>query len=210
MSADTVAVLINIKELLEQRNTMLRESVDQQMESFKSHEEHQAASLEALETPKLLEQRTTALMEVKQLFAQALELWSCDVGCDIPDRFMKLKTLLPDPLWDDEDEPEDPTERVCDEVLAERNRQIKEEKWTPDRDDRVHSRGQLAQVAACYAASTRKQGCGDILWAHSKEPVWPWAQSYDKRGKHGDRRLLVIAAALLVAEIERLDRKNAP
>jgi len=189
--------------LMEHRNEMLLESVEQQRKSFESHEKHQAASLEALEGPK-------AMDELKQQFAQALELWSCAAGKHIPLKFQQLQELLPDPIWDDG--PGKPkrfrkagaSERVCEEVLAERQRQVTQEKWTPAHDDNVHNEGQLAMAAACYAVAPH-----DIVWP-DLTPVWPWPASYDKRGKHGERRCLVIAAALLVAEIERLDRKNAP
>lgn len=91
---------------------------------------------------------------------------------------------------------------VVEEVLLERARQVVEEEWSPERDDKVHSEGQLAQAAACYAVVPH-----DIVWPN-QESVWPWDDCWDKRDKHGQRRCLVIAAALLVAEIERLDRKN--
>jgi hypothetical protein len=180
-------------ELMAKRNEMLRESVDQQKKSFASAEEHQRASLQALDTPHQLE-------ELKQLFAQALELWSCDMDKDIPLRFRQLQELLPDPVWDDLEQVT-PDERVIAEVLAERKRQVNQEGWKTEHDDK-HGKGELAQAAACYAIAPR-----DIVWPN-QEPVWPWSGRYNKTAKHGQRRCLIIAAALLVAEIERLDRKN--
>lgn len=189
------AALENQNALLEKRNEMLRESVDQQKESFRSNEEHQVASLDALETPK-------ALQEMQQQFAQALEEWQCDIGVDIPLRFRQLQELLPDPIWEEDVPPADhPSVRVVEEVLAERQRQVSQEGWKTEHDDK-HGEGQLADAAACYAVAPH-----DIVWPN-QEPVWPWSGRYNKTAKHGERRCLVIAAALLVAEIERLDRKN--
>lgn len=95
---------------------------------------------------------------------------------------------------------------VVVEVLRERLRQMDKEGWSIERDDKVHANAQLARAAACYALPEDDP----VFPGGEQERVWPWADSYDKRGKHGVRRCLVIAAALLVAEIERLDRKNAP
>lgn len=43
------------------------------------------------------------------------------------------------------------------------------------------------------------------------EDPWPvsWCETWDARGRHERRKQLVVAAALLVAEIERLDRHPA-
>lgn len=81
---------------------------------------------------------------------------------------------------------------VIDEIAAERARQISKEGWTPEHDDH-HNDGSLARAAASYAA-------GERLW-------WPWR---DSDWKPKDRRRdLIRAAALIVAEVERLDRAQA-
>lgn len=85
------------------------------------------------------------------------------------------------------------------DVLAERRRQIEDEGWTPEHDD-AHIGGELASVAACYASPTRDQGIALSL-------LWPptWSRRWWRRA--GSRRLdLVTAGALILAEIERLDR----
>lgn len=95
-------------------------------------------------------------------------------------------------------------EQICDE----RRRQIEVEGWTPEHDD-THKYGELARAAAAYA---RHASCGDEVrresTKHGVPPmVWPWSQSW---WKPKDRRSdLVRAAALIVAEIERLDRAAA-
>lgn len=87
---------------------------------------------------------------------------------------------------------------AIEDVLAERKRQIEIEGWTPVHDDE-HSDGSLAQAAACYAlhAQNIAISCGDST-------IWPWAKKWFKPKDR--RRDLVRAAALLIAEIERMDR----
>jgi len=83
------------------------------------------------------------------------------------------------------------------DVLAERRRQIEAEGWTPEHDDE-HSTQELAFAAACYATADE----GDAPPA-----VWPWHLSW---WKPTDRRHnLVKAGALILAEIERLDRMSS-
>jgi hypothetical protein len=100
-------------------------------------------------------------------------------------------------------------------VILERQRQINEEGWTPGHDD-SHTAGELARAAAAYAwfasfsddaraemKMEPKRGYINILW-------WMWPKSWSERWwKPKDRRRdLVRAAALLIAEIERLDRRE--
>ena len=92
----------------------------------------------------------------------------------------------------------DPTQAVLD-VLAERRRQIEAEGWTSEHDDK-HAEG-LACAAACYAAGSRRLMIeGDM----ADIEVWPWDESWWKPTNR--RRDLVKAGALILAEIERLDR----
>ena len=83
------------------------------------------------------------------------------------------------------------------DVAAERRRQIEAEGWTPEHDDE-HSVGELAKAAACY-----------VLVSAGFNPdatinVWPWHRLWWKPSDK--RRNLVKAGALILAEIERLDR----
>jgi hypothetical protein len=87
---------------------------------------------------------------------------------------------------------------AIEEIAAERQRQVEIEGWTPEHDDE-HSDGELAYAAACYAAGPEAFTCVPLLQA-----LWPWEQSWWKPGS--DRRNLIKAGALIVAEIERLDR----
>lgn len=77
------------------------------------------------------------------------------------------------------------------DVIAERQRQISAEGWTPEHDD-VHASHELRRAAACYMLGNGGN--------------WPWDWRWWKPTT--DRRNLVKAAALLIAEIERLDREG--
>lgn len=82
------------------------------------------------------------------------------------------------------------------DVLAERERQVTKEGWTPEHDDK-HGNGDLAAAAACYSLASRWNACPPFLWPWDSE--W-WKQSADPR------RNLEKAGALILAEIERIDR----
>lgn len=92
--------------------------------------------------------------------------------------------------------------RAAIDVLEERERQITAEGWTPEHDDE-HENGELAAAAATYATSAAD--C--IVHVQPYQNTWPWQNSWWKPTT--PRRDLVKAAALILAEIERLDREAA-
>ena len=106
-------------------------------------------------------------------------------------------------------------------IAEERQRQIDKEGWTAEHDD-THDEGELAIAAICYASPVpifikeeHERSIGFI------DP-WPWfdtvevtrygdglttqVPAWDKRKKHSKLRKLVIAGALIAAEIDRLQR----
>ncbi len=86
------------------------------------------------------------------------------------------------------------------DVIAERRRQV-EKGWTPEHDD-AHDRGELARAAAYYAVSD-VHGFQDDGWGNGvHKRLKPW----DITPKADRRKNLVIGAAMMIAEIERLDR----
>lgn len=92
---------------------------------------------------------------------------------------------------------------AIDEIAAERRRQVEAEGWTPEHDDE-HSAGEMATAAACYAYNA---GSNDLnrRWNRGRPPTpWPWAGEWWKPTDR--RRDLIKAGALILAEIERLDR----
>jgi hypothetical protein len=111
--------------------------------------------------------------------------------------------------------------KAIEDVIAERQRQQIIEGWTPEHDD-THTDNALADAAACYVvhyAAREWVFAGDNGPAiYSTDPPHappPWGLGSVHWPKHWDlawwkpkdpRRDLVRAAALIVAEIERLDR----
>lgn len=91
---------------------------------------------------------------------------------------------------------------VIDEIAAERARQISEEGWTPEHDDE-HGHGEMAMAASCYAFASGHP-LYEEHWDTTPPPWWKWDKRWWK--PKGARRNLIRAAALIVAEIERLDR----
>lgn len=105
--------------------------------------------------------------------------------------------------------PDDPAAMGAIEAIkVERKRQIEAEGWTPEHDDR-HSQGELAKAAACYAVGTllvRHSSSNAERGWRSPVSIWPWTWDWWKPSDR--RRNLVKAGALIVAEIERLDRQD--
>jgi len=97
------------------------------------------------------------------------------------------------------------TDKVLREISEERADQM-----CPDYDDVHNGKGELARAAAGYAiepatAYMRISSSRIERWRE----LFPWAGSCDKRKTWNRRRRLLVAATLLVAEIERLDRLEA-
>jgi len=127
---------------------------------------------------------------------------------------------------------------AANDILAERHRQVETEGWTPEHDHE-HTNGEMAGAAACYAlqgvtykapshypprkvydavAEARRDAERDMSTTREairlaigepKAPKnWPWNAGWWKPSDR--RRNLVKAGALILAEIERLDRLAAP
>ncbi len=100
--------------------------------------------------------------------------------------------------------------RAAQDVFEERERQINVEGWTPEHDD-AHDDGQLALAAVCYALPEYQQSIKTAAHPTMRqstivERLWPWSPDWWK--PIGERRDLVKAGALILAEIERLDRAD--
>lgn len=85
---------------------------------------------------------------------------------------------------------------IIEDVLKERGKQIC--KGYDAAHDDEHWLDELLQAALCFIHGTPKDG--DSI------PRWPWDPKHDTRAKHSRRHQLIIAMALICAEIERLDR----
>lgn len=91
------------------------------------------------------------------------------------------------------------------DVIKERTRQVVDEQWTAEHDD-AYPAGTLALAGATYALpkedANGKHGSGVPVW----RALWPfdgeWFKPKDRR------RDLVRSAALIIAEIEKIDRAD--
>lgn len=84
-------------------------------------------------------------------------------------------------------------------VISERQRQQSVEGWTPEHDDQ-YGEFQLLWASSCYVLNT--------IQPFNRIPMdWPWAPEWWK--PTNPRRDLVKAGALILAEIERIDRQEA-
>lgn len=87
-------------------------------------------------------------------------------------------------------------------VMAERARQQEVEGWTAALDD-GYKNDELITAAGCYTVCNLPEFAG----RHPADAgAWPWAPQWWKPSDR--RRNLVKACALLLAEIERLDRQG--
>jgi hypothetical protein len=105
------------------------------------------------------------------------------------------------------------------DIVAERQRQIEKEGWTPEHDDNC-SNGELGIAAAWYALNSESHDYDDMVGIGNGSALdhafeyefswckWPWDRAWFKPKNR--RYDLVRAAALIVAEIERLDRAAIP
>ena len=92
-------------------------------------------------------------------------------------------------------------ENAADSVLAERRRQIEAEGYSPDHDD-DHTAGELAQAAADLCVD----GTDFRVVDPDGDEMLGWGLTEAHRSDR--RRQLVIAGALVLAEIERIDRAH--
>lgn len=91
------------------------------------------------------------------------------------------------------------------DVISERRRQASVEGHKPERDD-CYTSGELAQAAGAYAIESTTNRYGESLNLAATD-LFPWDLEHWKTADH--RRNLVKAGALILAEIERLDRAEA-
>lgn len=103
---------------------------------------------------------------------------------------------------------------ALEDIAAERKRQIEEEGWDARHDD-DHDLGEMAMAAAAYAVKCGPSDQIDLSvgyrsswqrggWSTLSALLWPWGRAWWK--PTDNRRNLVKAGALILAEIERLDR----
>lgn len=89
-----------------------------------------------------------------------------------------------------------PYSHPIQEIIEERQRQIRVKGWTAEHDDE-HTPGTLAAAAACYSLMA---GGHD----HLPASLWPFDEESWKPGSN--KRNLIKAGALILAELDRLNR----
>ncbi len=101
-------------------------------------------------------------------------------------------------------------------IAEERQRQVSEEGWTKEHDDK-HTDRSLAMAAALYATPERLYRVNVREYVITAKDPWPWHDliepprgghfisipAWDKRIKHSEFRRLQIAGALIAAELDR-------
>jgi hypothetical protein len=96
-------------------------------------------------------------------------------------------------------------------ILAERQRQITEEGWTPDMDDQ-YVNGDLVLASVCYAAHAQNNGHMYSISPSAYQEIpppsqWPWiSQAWKPKNPIRD---LERAGALISAELDRRLRLQA-
>ncbi len=95
---------------------------------------------------------------------------------------------------------------ILNAIAFERQRQIEGEGFGEERDDMIHTAGDLCAAGACYA----QNAAGTMNDEHVVHPnrttplFWPWdAQWWKPKTPEAD---LIRAGALIVAELERIAR----
>ena len=86
-------------------------------------------------------------------------------------------------------------------IVVERNRQIEVEGYSFRHDQDENGEGQLSIAAACYAVNKILPPKLYVIDPYSSD-AFPWGKEYDKREKHDRLHSLVIAGALIAAEID--------
>jgi hypothetical protein len=99
----------------------------------------------------------------------------------------------------------DTISRATQDVLAERRRQIEVEGWTPEHDD-AHDSGELGLAAALYAIPYETDGLISQEDFIRLDMALELGCGFARTPEPDVRKRKVKAAALLLAEIERIDR----
>lgn len=90
---------------------------------------------------------------------------------------------------------------VLREIAKERVRQVTKEGWSEQHDDR-YTNGELSRAAGSYVLHKYVEGAPPPM-------SWPWPDEWWKPSKDSKYKDLIKAAALIVAELERMRREGA-
>jgi len=96
-------------------------------------------------------------------------------------------------------------------IAIERERQIKEEGWTSQHDDRMYANTHcLSMAAASYALPDhlRYDPKGSTMPTIGNQYLWPWESKWFKPSPEDRIKELTKAGALIAAEIDLLIRNQ--
>ena len=93
---------------------------------------------------------------------------------------------------------------LVEEVLLERARQIDQKGFSHEHDC-THTGGQLAQAAACYASTETLYKVRTAERGFVFTDAYPWGTTEVAKKNKARRRQLIVSAALILAELERLE-----
>ncbi|EFI59742.1 MULTISPECIES: hypothetical protein [Comamonas] len=140
---------------------------------------------------------------VLRLHEDLQDVWreanAVDTAIGRPDALMKKLTRICDAVANAANGYLPALTPAARDVLSERHRQINAEGWTPEHDD-AYNRGVLAEAGGIYALHAF-----DPRRFKEVPEGWPWDDAWWKPSE-SSRRNLEKAAALILAEIERIDR----
>lgn len=86
-------------------------------------------------------------------------------------------------------------------VAKERTRQIVEKGYTAEHDDE-HTDGSLADAAACFSSNSDLFRISYVNYVE----LWPWEPEFFTKRQHDRKQQLIIAAAFINAEYDRIVR----
>lgn len=106
---------------------------------------------------------------------------------------------------------DDVRREALEDILSERQRQVNIEGWTLEHDDQ-HTDGSMALAAGAYCESAARPHilARTMNAAFVVPKLWPRSWSLEWWKPKDRRRDLIRAAALIIAEIERIDRLSTP
>lgn len=178
-------------------------------------------------TPEVLTQALTEAQRIARMYGEALDKAGVRVAADgsATGRSRSAPAILAQLLREAPTADDAHRMRALIDIITERQRQVEEKGFSPEHDDR-HDRSELALAAAAFCLAkindlrktfSTEMGDGQVAVTlqDAAEALWPWNTDewepeswsvFTASSIAARIRNLVKAAAMIIAEIERLDR----
>lgn len=126
---------------------------------------------------------------------------------NVPAYYDLSTELIADEIFNNKENTHQVSAALAD-IIAERQRQITDEGFTPEQDDK-YDREELVSAAISYIhlATIWKDKDPDCYRNSSAPMSWPWSPEWWR--PTNPRRDMIKGIALLIAALERRDRKEA-